>query len=175
MGIADARGFRRVGDIAEQADGRPEPRGVAVDRADDRLLEIEDVVDQAPDAIEGNARTRWIEFPGIHRFGVSTRAERFARPRQDDDPDIVIGGDVLKNLLELAVHGVMNRVAPFGPVEGHGGDAVVHRHIDELVAAVVFHGFSPREFFKDCVPGQKVSVPGSIFGFVLGHRRSANR
>ena len=48
VAVADARFRRDDGDVAEQRDRRRQADDVAVDGADDRLVELEQAVDEAP-------------------------------------------------------------------------------------------------------------------------------
>ena len=57
------------------------------------------------------------------RGEVGAGAEMLAGAAQDDDADIVVGGERLELIRELVEHGLVERIAALGPVEGHGRDA----------------------------------------------------
>src|SRR5882672_4986851 len=126
---ADPRGGRSDADIHRQSHGDAKPHRRAVDRGDQRLLHIEDAQGDATapipvwagrlasapgDAVEGLAA------PGE----VRARAERAARPGDDQRAHAIVGVGQIEHGEQLVEHHRIQRVELVGPVQGDGGDVV---------------------------------------------------
>src|SRR6266850_1678131 len=128
---ADPRGGRGDADVHRQRHGDAEAHRGTVDGGDQRLLHVEDAQGDAPapvpvlpggltaapgDAVEGLAA------PGK----IRARAERAARPGDDQRADRVVGVGQLEDGEQLLEHDGVERVELVRAVQGDGGHALRH-------------------------------------------------
>src|SRR5262245_41000592 len=144
MGIGQLRGFRCHRHIAEQSNIGREPECVTINSSDDRLFDIEHVLDHPPPishhdpspattlALSGLVATR----------NVASYGERFTRTGQQDRINVAILGQVQPDLLELVVQGGINGVELLGTVKGHCGYPLSDLNLEKFVRAVVNHRFT---------------------------------
>ncbi len=110
MRIADLRLVGGDDDVAEQGEGGAEPRRMAVEAADQRLVEVE----LAEDDVLGLAARRLelggVVDGGLHPVDVAAGAEGAALAGQDDDVGLrIVAGieeDPRQLLVKLGVDGV---------------------------------------------------------------------
>ena len=146
VSVGKARLLRYHRNIAEQRKRRAEADRVAVDGADDGLLDVEKIIHQAAPvgrrdrtassplalAIAGSR-----EVAARHALDVAASAERASRAGQDDRIDVAIGAHVDPDLLELVMHDVVDGVERVRPINRDRRDAVRHFDFEEFVIAVV--------------------------------------
>ena len=164
--VADPRGVRGDDDVAEEGERGAQAGGGAVQPADNRLLEVEEVEhdllglgDQAPE------RRRVVD----HRLEpghVAAGAEGPPGARQDDDvaPGIVL--HVAEDAGEVLVHRRVHGVQRLRPVDRHGEDASPAVEAERLVAGV-FHGRPPGR-----MRGQASGLVPSRSGRAQARRRN---
>ena len=103
-GVLELRRLGGQDDVAQQGNLGMTPRG-AVDRADDRDLDVQQVHQEVPalpvDAVDPLDRRARRERGGPGRRPRSR--ELTARPRQDDHAVLTVGADVVESLGQLAV------------------------------------------------------------------------
>ncbi len=141
--IADLGILLRDDDVAQQSERRAEPGGMAVEPADERLVEIElaehDLPRLAPRFLEqGRVVDR-----RLHPIDVAAGAERAAAAGEHDDIRLRIVPDFDKDAGELGVQRGIDRIARVRPVEGEHEDAPAPLDGNGAIGLIAGHGALP--------------------------------
>ena len=143
--VDDARGLSADRDVGEDADDEAGADRDAVDGRDDRLVAVDDVVDEVLGLLPGrHARDRIVEN-ALDQLEIAAGRKRLAGAGDDDRVDVGIVVDVAPDMRELGMGLRIDRIVGLGPIECQPQDSL--RWIIDLQAGVggitVGHGLSP--------------------------------
>ena len=142
-GIGQLGRFGRDRHVTQQCDVGGKTERVTVDGGDDRLFDIEQVLDHPP-AIghhDSSAAAAFVLGRLVTAGQIAAHGKRLACPGQQNRVDVTVLGQVQPDLLELVVECGVNRVALVGSVNGHRGHPVGDLDVQILVVRIVQHGF----------------------------------
>jgi hypothetical protein len=103
--------------VGQQRDDQAGAHRHTVDRRDDRLLAVDDVVDQVAHLVEHPADPAVVARHPVHHGQVAAGRERPARPGHHGDPGLLVGGHVLPHPGQLGVHHLVGRVVAVRAVQ----------------------------------------------------------
>jgi hypothetical protein len=105
-------------DVGQQRHDGAHADGHAVDRRDDRLLAVDDVIDEVAHLGEHVRHPVVVAGHPPDHVQVAAGRERLARPGDHGHPGLRVGGDFSPDPGEFAVHPLVGRVVLVRPVHG---------------------------------------------------------
>jgi hypothetical protein len=129
LGLAELRLLAGEDDVAHHGELTAAAEGEALDRGDDRGLDVRDPLPLGVEALELDVG------PGLvlHLGDVGAGGEGLLAAGDDDRPDGLVGVEELQRADDLLHDGLVEGVECLGPVQCDGGDAVGDGGEDHLV------------------------------------------
>ena len=135
--------FGHDADVGQQRHRQPGADRHAVDRRDDRLVEVDHVVDDVGGLAQVRAIASALPAVGLHHAEVAAGRERLAGAGDHGDARAVVGVDGAPDLGQLPVQAGVGRVHHLGPVERDEQHAVRPALEAEVLVVGVVHDGSP--------------------------------
>ncbi|MBA7654540.1 hypothetical protein ES703_62420 [subsurface metagenome] len=103
--------------VSQNSDNEPRTRGWAIDRRDDRLVAIDDVVNEILGFLPGSHHLVEVARYSFDQAEISPRRKRLASPRHDNRVDVGVAVDINPHVGHLRVRFRIHGVEGFGTIE----------------------------------------------------------
>ena len=124
MTVDDFRCLAGNGDVCKQPRYQPGTDGNAIDRGNNRLVAVDDVVDEVAGFLPCLHARHLVVHVRFDHAEIATRGKRLALAGQDDGTDIRVIIDVTPYIGELLVAFGIQRVIGLGLVQGDAKNPV---------------------------------------------------
>jgi hypothetical protein len=139
MPVAEASILGAHADVGQQRHHQAGPDGHPVDRRDDGLLAVDQVVHHVAHLAEHARHPLVVADLAGHHGQVAAGREGLARAGDHHGPGLLVPGDVGPDPGQLAVHRLVGGVIHFGPVHRDQQDAVRTALEEQAIVAAVVH------------------------------------